>query len=358
MALEDSIRIIADRLPDQLPHLETEEATKNALVMPFIAALGYNVFDPTEVVPEFTADVGVRRGEKVDYALMRDGEPIILFECKAAGVNLDEHHASQLFRYFTTTPARIGVLTNGVIYRFHADLDKANTMDMKPFLEVNLVQLDDSVLPELQRFEKGAFDVESTLEAASGLKYTREIKQILAQQLRAPEEEFVRFFAGQVYAGLKTRQVIERFTRITKASFNEFINDRVYDRLRSAIAQGGQMDDAPPSHPEEESADNSAKDQVVTTVDELEGFYAVKAILRDLVAPSRVTLRDVRAYCGVYIDDDYAKRVCRLYFNGRQKSVGLVTADNREERVAIESVDGLYDVADRLRATVQAFELG
>ena len=82
MSLENSLSDLAERASEQVAHLETEEATKHALVMPFIQALGYNVFDPLEIVPESTADVGTRRGEKVDYALMHDGKPMILFECK------------------------------------------------------------------------------------------------------------------------------------------------------------------------------------------------------------------------------------------------------------------------------------
>ena len=193
MSLEDDLQAISARIPDQIDHLQTEEATKTALVMPFINALGYNVFDPTEVVPEFTADIGTKRGEKVDYAIIKDGKPIILFECKAASVELDDSHASQLFRYFVNTPAHFGILTNGIIYRFHSDLDAPNVMDQKPFMELNMLDLDDGAVKELERFTKSAFDLESTIEAAGELKYTREIKRILAQQLRDPSGEFIRF---------------------------------------------------------------------------------------------------------------------------------------------------------------------
>ncbi len=138
MDFSDRIRELAGRIPQQMPHIRTEEATKNALVMPFISALGYNVFDPMEVTPELDADVGIKKGEKVDYAVLKDGKPIILFECKAVSANLDEVHASQLYRYFSVTEAKIGVLTNGIIYRFFSDLEATNKMDSKPFLEVNL----------------------------------------------------------------------------------------------------------------------------------------------------------------------------------------------------------------------------
>ena len=115
----DEIKALATRIPDLLEFIQTEEATKTALVMPFVRALGYNTEDPREVVPEFIADVGDRKGEKVDYAILKDGKPVMLIECKAAGANLDEEDVSQLFRYFAVSKSRFAVLTNGVVYRFH-----------------------------------------------------------------------------------------------------------------------------------------------------------------------------------------------------------------------------------------------
>ena len=282
MPLEDDIQAIINRIPDTLPLLGTEEATKNALIMPFIAALGYNVFSPTEVVPEFTADVGNRVGEKVDYAILHDGKPIILVECKAAGTVLNEQHTSQLVRYFSTTDVRIGILTNGVIYRFYSDLDQPNRMDARPFLEIDLANADATTLPELQRFAKDAFDLKDALEAASELKYTREIRLFLAQQLRAPEEDFVSFLTSKIYAGRRSTAAINRFTPITKTAFTQFLNDQVQSRLQAAARIGDisvelatdimqDEDDAPP------------EDSIVTTREELEAFYIVKTILSDLV---------------------------------------------------------------------------
>ncbi len=118
MSFDEKIAALIQRLPKLANHLQTEEATKNALVMPFIAALGYDVFNPKEVVPEFTADVGTKKGEKVDYAIMRDGETIILIECKKANGDLSQENMSQLHRYFTVTKARITILTNGIHYRY------------------------------------------------------------------------------------------------------------------------------------------------------------------------------------------------------------------------------------------------
>jgi predicted type IV restriction endonuclease len=113
----DKIRELSARIPKQLDHIQTEEATKNALVMPFINALGYNVFDPTEVTPELCADVGVKKGEKVDYAL---------FECKHHAADLGNMHASHLHRYFSVVEARFIALTNGLVYWLDTDLEASN----------------------------------------------------------------------------------------------------------------------------------------------------------------------------------------------------------------------------------------
>ena len=137
MTFNDQIKALSQRVPNLKDHLKTEEATKNALVMPFIKALGYDVFNPQEVIPEFTADVGTKKGEKVDYAIMQDREITMLIECKKAKTDLSLADISQLYRYFTVTKARIAVLTNGVQYRFYTDLDAPNRMDSRPFLELD-----------------------------------------------------------------------------------------------------------------------------------------------------------------------------------------------------------------------------
>ena len=164
-----------------MDHLETEEATKNALVMPFIRALGYDVFNPKEVVPEFTADVGTKKGEKVDYAVKVDEQPVMLFECKHAGANLSVNHASQLFRYFHVTDARIGVLTNGIVYRFFTDLEESNKMEERPFLEFDVLDYDEQQIEELKKLRKESFDLEEMLSTAHDLKYRKALKTYLTE---------------------------------------------------------------------------------------------------------------------------------------------------------------------------------
>ena len=363
MDLIDEIRALASRIPSNLEYIHTEEATKTAFVMPFVRALGYNTEDPREVVPEFTADVGIRKGEKVDYALLKDGKPVILIECKAAGANLDEQDASQLFRYFAVTEARFGILTNGVVYRFHSDLDEPNKMDPKPFLELNMLELDNTLVEELKRFTKSSFDLQSILAVATELKYTKEIKRILSQQLRDPSEEFVRMFASQIHSGRMTQSVKERFAQFTRSAFNQFINDRVdlvLDRAKSARAIETESPIDPAEVPErpisEEEPPQDGDAGIVTTEEELQAFYIVRALLHDVVDVKRIEMRDSKSYCGVLLDHSNRKPICRLWFNRSQKYLGLIDEQKQEERVPIEDTDDIFRYADRLKATVRYYD--
>jgi hypothetical protein len=346
----DVLNDLSDRA-QQLPEaIETEEATKNALIMPFIQALGYDVFNLNEVVPEFTADVGIRRGEKVDYAILLDGSPIILIECKSANTNIDEAHFGQLYRYFNVTDARFAILTNGLVYRFYTDLDSPNRMDKRPFLEFDLRNVEERLVDELKKFTKSAFDVDEILSTASQLKYTNEIKRIIAKQLTDPDEDFVRFFASQVYSGPLRASVREEFTRITQRAFRQFINDRIKERLESALT----ADDSKPFEPE--MVEEVEESKIVTTDEEHEAYLIVRAILREVVDVQRVAMRDTQSYCGILLDDNNRKPICRLHFNHSQKYLGLFDQDKNEERYPIDTIDEIYNYREYLQATVGYYD--
>jgi len=357
MDLIDRINQLAAQAPKQIAHISTEEATKNALVMPFINALGYNVFDPTEVTPELTADVGTKKGEKVDYAILKDGKPIILMEVKCCGVNLANVHASQLFRYFAVTEARFGILTDGLEYRFFSDLEAANKMDDKPFFIFNLLNYDETAVEELKKFGKSAFDIDRIRSTANELKYRREIKNLIAAEFNAPSEEFVRFFASKVYSRRLMQSVIDDFTEITKQAFRQFLNERIENRLKTALDQETQLTDensAAPAAATPEVTGEAA--DIETTQDELDAYLIVKAILREVVSPKRIVTRDVRSYCNVLLDNTIRKTICRFHFNSNQKYLGLFDIEKKEERMPINELDDIYQYADRLKATVARFE--
>lgn len=352
---EDKLASLATKVKNQASAIGTEEATKNAFVMPFISTiLGYDVFDPLEVVPEFTADVGVKRGEKIDYAIVRDGEVQILIECKPSLGLLKLEHASQLFRYFATTNARLAALTNGVVWQFYTDLDAPNRMDSKPFLVLDLLDIDDTLIPEIQKLSKDSFDLDSIISAAEELKYVGALKREIAAQFREPSDEWVKFFTTRVYEGSFTARVREQFTSLVSKAAHQYLTEQVNDRLKTALGAGARMPitDAPVTSEPVAQDDVSRDTEIETTLHELEGYQIVKAIACGEVRPQRITHRDAKSYFAILLDDNNRKPVARLHFNGRQKYLGLLDSEKVEKRHPIDSLDEIYQHADAIRESV------
>ncbi len=350
---------ISSKIVKQKDLISTEEATKNAFVMPFISALGYDVFDPSEVIPEFTADVGIKKGEKVDYAIKQNGKIIMLFECKCCNCTLDESHASQLYRYFSVTEARIAVLTDGIIYRFYTDIEESNKMDPKPFMEFNMLDIQEPLVVELKRLAKQAFNLDDILTVAGELKYTREIKRILNDELNAPSEEFVKFFASQVYSGKLTAGVRGQFAGITKRAFAQFINEHIAERLRTAMGEFGSPADTKSESDDQDGnrsvAPPDSENKIVTTEEELQGYHIVKAIVCAVLDVDRIAYRDTQSYFSILYDNNNRKPICRLHFNGKQKYIGIFNmgTDKTEEKISIDQLSEIYKLADRLKATAE-----
>lgn len=357
MEFTERLNALSNKIKQQLEVINTEEATKTAFVMPFIHnVLGYDVFDPSEVTPEFVCDIGTKKGEKIDYAIMKNNDVQILIECKKIGEPLNINHASQLFRYFHVTNARISILTNGQHYKFFTDLDAPNKMDEKPFLEVDLLDIDENIIPELKKLTKSSFDLESIINAAGELKYVSQIKKILHSQLNNPEDDFVKFFASRVYDGILTQKVRESFLNLTKKAASQYINDQVNERLKSAITGiTPAIIETPnePSHVEED--EHKDESDVVTTLEELEGYHIVKAITRAVLEAPRITHRDTKSYFGILVDDNNRKPLCRLHFNRTQKYIGLFDIEKNETRHPIATVDDIYSFADILKATAALY---
>lgn len=352
MDFKDEVKQLGNRANKMLPQLQTEEATKNALVMPFIKLLGFDVFDPFEVNPEFIADIGIKKGEKVDYAIMKDGEPIIIIECKHHLEKLDPHN-SQLFRYFHTCKAKFGLLTNGLVYRFYTDLNDANKMDEKPFFEFNIAEIKEAQIEELKKFHKSYFDVESISNTASDLKYTNELKALITSELREPSLAFVRLFANQVYPGKLTERILVQFTELVKRSANQVLNDVITDRLKTAL------DKEEANSNDKEAITTTqpvmADEKIVTTEEEIEAFFIVKSILRETTDPKRISYRDAQTYFAILLDDNNRKTICRLYL-GAKKYLAVLDTAKKEIRHQLSSIDEIYNHAGLLIDTINKLE--
>ena len=156
MDFQEELKNFASKIESLKDHIHTEEATKTSIILPLFHLLGYDIFNPAEFCPEFIADVGIKKGEKVDYAILNNGSPMILIEVKCLNQKLDKHD-SQLFRYFATTNAKFAILTNGLQYRFYTDLKEPNKMDKDPFFQFDFSDLTSDKIATLEQFTKKNF---------------------------------------------------------------------------------------------------------------------------------------------------------------------------------------------------------
>lgn len=341
MEFNEAIKQFSERVSTMKDSISTEEATKMSLIVPLFQILGYDVFNPTEFCPEYTADVGIKKGEKVDYAILENGNPSILIECKSCSEQLDKH-SSQLFRYFGTTPAKFGILTNGIIYRFYTDLEESNKMDLIPFLEIDIANLKDSSINELKKFCKGNFDKEKIFSTAEELKYSNLIKGVLAKEFEVPSEDFVRFILTPIYDGQKNQRVIEKFTPLVKRAFSSFVNEIVNNKISSALTNDAE---------EEEASDESAEipdSKIITTDDEIEAFYIIRGLLAGVIPVEDIAHRDTESYFGILYKNNNRKPICRINLDTKNKQLLIPDENKKFERIYINSLNDIYKYKNRL----------
>lgn len=338
MDFKDSIKQLADKVVQLKESILTEEATKNAFIMPFMNVLGYDVFNPMEVVPELDCDISKKKGEKIDYSIMKDGQPIMLIECKNWKQDLSLHN-TQLKRYFVASKAKFGLLTNGIRYMFYTDLDNQNIMDEKPFLDFDITDIKDYQIEELKKFHKSYFNIENILNSASELKYAQELKNIFATEIVNPTPEIVKYFAKKVYDGVLTAKVQEQFTELVKRAVSSYISEQISKRLKNALDTEDNIESS-----QAQSTKQIAEDanKIVTTQEELDGYMIVKALVRKVVDVNRVVYRDAQTYFAILLDDNNRKPICRLYFNSKSKKY-LATFDNERKEVKHE-INDLNDI--------------
>ncbi|MDO5572331.1 MAG: type I restriction endonuclease [Bacteroidales bacterium] len=361
MDFKDTIKQLSERVSKLNESIMTEEATKNAFIMPMITALGYDVFDPFEVVPEMDCDLIKKKGEKIDYAIMKDGEPILLIECKHCKQDLDLHD-TQLQKYFVASKSRFCVLTNGIEYRFYSDLDKPNIMDVKPFLCINMLDLSETDIEQLKKFHKSYYNENEVLSTANELKYTTEIKSILNNEFDSPSQDFVRLFAKQSYTtGQITSRVIDMFTPLVKKSITSVINDIISDRLKNAIKNGEEVktETDKESKPTIENESEilpagvvymNKETGIVTTQEEIDAFNIVRSILRENIDVSRIQYTDYKTLFQINISGFY---ICKLYFGERVKRIMF---RREKEWTEIKTIDDIFKYSDKLKESLNKAE--
>ncbi|MDR6921472.1 type I restriction endonuclease [Chryseobacterium sp. 2987] len=339
-------------LKDQI---STEEATKNAFVMPFIQILGYDIFNPTEVVPEHVCDIGTKKGEKVDYVIKNNDEPVIIIECKHWKENVDAHN-SQLHRYFHVSKTRLGVLTNGIIYNFYTDLEKPNIMDEKPFFSINIEDLKDSSIKILENFTKKDYNLENILDSAEALKYIKAIRKEFEKEIETPSDEIVKLLVSRFFGKSITANRMISFKEYTKKALTTSINESISFRLKSALSINEQIEKQDDEVKTALSIDENNDSKIVTTEEELEGFQIVKAIMREKISSNRIAYRDTLSYFGILLDDNNRKPLCRLHFNTTNKYIETFhNGKDAGEKMLLNTLDEIYDFREKLHKTLENY---
>lgn len=345
MDIKDGVRDLARRA-DAASTAQTEEATKNAVILPFIGLLGFDIFDLGQVIPEFTSDVGTKKGEKVDYALCVNGDVKILIEAKPITSKLSDANFNQLYRYFGVTEAEIGILSNGRQYHFYTDLDAPNKMDQRPFFVLNLEDYDDSDIKELEKFHKERFDIGNLKETATTLKYTHAAIEYLSEQMENPDDDFVRLVGRKFYDGNITKSIVDQLRSSIQSAFTNIVKDRLREgvhRFQLALSDTEDNSDLLEIDSKPDIEAPIATNGIITTEEEIQGLMVIRAIGMESIDPDRIDIRDGKSYCAVLLDNNNRRPICRFWFDGiSKKYLGLIDEDRNETRHVIASLSDIY----------------
>jgi len=355
MTFIEKLNDMSSRVSSLKSSTTNEESTKTALIMPFIAnVLGYDIFNPNEFVPEYTADVGIKKGEKVDYAILKDNKLQMIIECKSSTEKLSEKHINQLHRYFSATETRLAILTNGVQYKLFSDIENKNIMDTHPFLEFDITNLDDTIIDDIERITKEKFNLDNIINNAGELKYINQIIKKLNDNFNTPTEDFVKFIMTDIYTSIKTQKAIEQFSDITKKATDMFITNKISERLNVALGTSNIVIDEDKQVIENntDSLDDTTKtdrdSRIITTEEELEGYYIVKSILRKHIDIDRICYRDTITYFSILLDNNNRKPICRLYFNTSNKYIEIIDKERNSNKYPINNLDDIFTFENEL----------
>ncbi|KAM3099373.1 type I restriction endonuclease [Phormidesmis sp. 146-35] len=327
MAFADDIAKVAEQVQKRAGAVSGEEGTKMGLIVPFFSTLGYDVFDPTEVIPEYIADFAIKKSgqfEKVDYAISISGAIVMLVEAKARDKK-PEAHDGQLKRYFNgLRSAKVAIVTNGIEYLFFTDLRHENMMDEEPFFIFNILSHDQKQIENLKFFHRDNFDALVIKRQAEEMVYLSGMTQLVDSLLRSPSDEFIRFLVSQLgsigsrYAieGKITSRVIEKFRLIVKKSVQGSLVDLMTQSINKEIGQSSEISSPTQLIEEvEESQDESEQD-----LEDIEAFEKIKSIAAQSKTHTlEVKYKDVVSYFGVNVGKT-TWWFLRFYLSPKKKS--------------------------------------
>jgi hypothetical protein len=274
--LRDGIALLAKRSVGLMKVCSNEESTKLYLVLPLLGLLGYDYSNPYEVYPEHIADFDPRQPNKVDLAILKDGQPIIAIECKKVGADLVDARG-QLRSYFNALPAtKLAILTNGILFEFFVDSAESNVMDEEPFLTLDLEivaqnGVSDDVLENLAQMTKATFSADTIAELAHVQLVKKRLRTAFVEEANVPSEDLCRLFLQKVGLRNVRKAALDRhYAPMIKTAFSEALVLPLAERLR---AEGGDADGV-----------RQAAQRIVTSERELSMFNYVRRRLAFLVA--------------------------------------------------------------------------
>lgn len=330
-----------------------ETGTRTSFINPFLEYLGYDSRNPLEVVPEYTADVGSRRGEKVDYAVMLDDKPIILIEAKPLGANLRTEQASQLRRYYHVTDAKIGLLTDGRIYHFFLDTTRKNVMDEDPFFTLDVCDTNESEIGVLFGYSKS--QISDTLggidRQANVLKNKSQIKEILAKEIESPSNDFAEFWLRQISPKARaTTNKLNDTKEVVRVAVKEFIDEKVVALFNEATDVARQK-----NKPEAtKKATSSSTGEYFSTEHEKNAFAVIKGILASAGCDqTQLYSRAMKSVTQCLWDNSIRCKVVTLHLRGAGGSGWAEIAD--VGRVELNNPYDLHKHSDKIVAAFNSF---
>jgi predicted type IV restriction endonuclease len=331
----DSVRTLSNQIEERRKHVATEEAVKQALILPFIGLLGFDIYNPAELIPEYKAG-WAKVTEKVDYCVQIHGKPILFFEAKGPSEMLVSYDA-QLAKYFNSTPEiKFAIITNGVEYRFFTDLQEPNILDKKPFFEFDFSSFTDADLDVLERFRKDVFNAENLVGYAEDLVFQGALKGWFKKLLREPSDEFISFAVKD--AGVTetrvTQKVIDRFRPLVKDSISAAVLEIVQQSL---TPQAASLEPAIPAQEEIVAPIATEVSRVVTTEEEMQAF----GIIRDAVAATvpdtdAIKYNDTASYFAVQYNVT-TRWFVRLWIQDRETKMAVVRISTDRARELVPS---------------------
>lgn len=339
MAFIDSVRTLANQIEERRKHVATEEAVKQALILPFISLLGFDIYNPAELIPEYKAG-WAKVTEKVDYCVQIHGRPVIFFEAKGPSETLASYDA-QLSKYFNSTPEiKFAIITNGVQYRFFTDLQEPNILDKKPFFEFDFSSFTDADLAVLERFRKDVFNADSLVGYAEDLVFQGALKTWFKKLLREPSDEFISFAVKD--AGVTetrvTQKVIDRFRPLVKDSISAAVLEIVQQSL---TPQAASLEPIQPAEEPVAAATPAATEapRVVTTEEELKAFEIIKSAVAGAVPDTEaIKYNDTASYFAVQYNVT-TRWFVRLWIQDRETKLAVVRIPTDRARELVPSVE-------------------